>query len=103
MAPVKVLTREALKGAHAWTLAALPKERGSEAGPSAPRKTQKGGKLQSSVSPCGLPGNSPVVYLVTQDGNWGTVSDDVGLIQSTKAPKHPLHRRHPFGREGKST
>ena len=32
-----------------------------------------------------LPGNLPVVYLVTQDTNWGTGSDDVGLIQSTKA------------------
>jgi len=32
-------------------------------------------------------GNLPVVYLVTQDGIWGTGSDDVGLIQSTKAPK----------------
>jgi hypothetical protein len=33
------------------------------------------------------PGNLPVVYLVTQDGIWGTGSDDVSLIQSTKAPK----------------
>ena len=27
------------------------------------------------------------MYLVTQVGNWVTGSDDVGLIQSTKAPK----------------
>ena len=33
------------------------------------------------------PGNLPVAYLVTQDGIWGSGSDDVGLIQSTKAPK----------------
>ena len=33
-----------------------------------------------------LPRNLPVVYLVTQVGIWGTGSDDVGLIQSTKAP-----------------
>ena len=32
------------------------------------------------------PGSLPVVYLVTQVGNWGTRSDNVGLIQSTKAP-----------------
>ena len=34
----------------------------------------------------GRPSNLPVVYLVTQVGNWGTGSDDVGLIR-TKAPK----------------
>ena len=34
----------------------------------------------------GRPRNLPVAYLVTQVGNWGTGSDDVGLIQSTKAP-----------------
>ena len=34
-----------------------------------------------------LPFELPVVYLVTQDGIWGSGSDDVGLIQSTKAPK----------------
>ena len=36
------------------------------------------------------PGNLPVVYLVTQVGNWGTGNDDVGLIQSTKAPNPHL-------------
>jgi hypothetical protein len=34
----------------------------------------------------GWPGSLPVVYLVTQVGNWGLGNDDVGLIQSTKAP-----------------
>ena len=36
---------------------------------------------------CRWPGNLPVVYFVIQVGNWGTGNDDVGLIQSTKAPK----------------
>ena len=27
------------------------------------------------------------IHLVTQVGNWGTGNDDVGLLQSTKAPK----------------
>ena len=42
---------------------------------------------------CRLPGSLPVGYLVTQVGNWGTGSDDVGLIQSTKAPKHQKHKQ----------
>ena len=46
------------------------------------------------------PGNLPVVYLVTQDGIWGTGSDDVGLIQSTKAPKGPhVAPQRPLGRD----
>ena len=36
-----------------------------------------------------LPGSLPVAYPVIQVGNWSTGSDDVGLIQSTKAPKAP--------------
>ena len=36
----------------------------------------------------GRPRSLPVAYLVTQVGNWGTGSDDVGLMKSTKAPKH---------------
>ena len=40
------------------------------------------------------PGNLPVVYLVTQVGNWGTGNDDVGLIQSTKAPNSHALKRH---------
>ena len=43
----------------------------------------------------GLPGNLPVVDLVTQDEIWGSGNDDVGLIQSTKAPKH--HQVMRFG------
>ena len=34
----------------------------------------------------GRPRNLPVAYPVTQVGNWGTGSDDVGLMKSTKAP-----------------
>jgi len=56
-------------------------------------------------------GNLPVVYFVTQVGNWGTGSDDVGLIQSTKAPcwelekdlkgpKRPKGPKEPKGPEG---
>ena len=53
----------------------------------------EGGRSSAAVTRLGWclwrePGNLPVVYLVTQDGIWGTGSDDVGFIQSTKAPKH---------------
>jgi hypothetical protein len=37
------------------------------------------------------PGSLPVAYLVTQVGNWGSGSDDVGLMQSTKAPLGSLY------------
>ena len=39
----------------------------------------------------GRPSSLPVVCLVTQVGNWGTGSDDVGLIQSTQAPLTASH------------
>ena len=51
------------------------------------KKAKRGGSTKTRPALCRLPGNLPVVYLVTQVGNWGTGSDDVGVIQSTKAPK----------------
>ena len=46
------------------------------------------------VAPIECPENSIVVYLVMQNRVWSTGSDDVGLIQSTKAPiLAPLHVR----------
>ena len=39
----------------------------------------------TACQPRRLPGNLPVAYLVTQVGNWGSGSDDVGLMNSTKA------------------
>ena len=50
------------------------------------KKTKRVESCKARLALGRLPGNLPVVYLVTQDGIWGTGSDDVGLIQSTKAP-----------------
>ena len=54
-------------------------------------------RMLGNIKPIGpigprLPGSLPVAYLVTQVGNWGSGSDDVGLIQSTKAPTRSLSR-----------
>ena len=64
------------------------KEKGGRS--AAPRKTEKGESDKTRLALCRLPGSLPVTYLVIQVGNWSTGSDDVGLIQSTKAPKHLL-------------
>ena len=50
-----------------------------------------GGSNKTRQALCRWPGSLPVVYLVTQVGNWGTGNDDVGLIQSTKAPSSRFH------------
>ena len=54
---------------------------------------RKGGALHCTTRRLGgpldgLPGNSFVAYLYHTIEVWGVGVDDVGLIQSTKAPKH---------------
>ena len=47
------------------------------------------GRLRQAQRSRGGPVRRSVVHLVTQDGIWGSGNDDVGLIQSTKAPPKP--------------